>query len=126
MVTSQDVKDAERTKYHVKRYSLCFPIMRFIVRLIIAVWVLFPVFRIPWPMLIYSGTILLLNLIIHFYFFLGFSEMTECEKNDLVCPTGKVCKTNKGDYWCACKDGYEEIVHGAGDATCKGRKFMSR
>ena len=103
--------------------------MGFIVRFIIAVWVLFPVFRIPWPMLIHSGAILHLNLItalIHAHFFLGFLELTECEKNDFVCPTGKVCKTNKRDYWCACKDGYEEIVHGAGDTTCKGSKVMSR
>ena len=64
--------------------------------------------------------------VIHAYFFLGFSEMTECEKNDLVCPTGKVCKTNKGDYWCACKDGYEDIPLGAGKTVCKGREIMSR
>jgi len=60
------------------------------------------------------------------YFFLGFSEMTECEKNDLVCPTGKVCKTNKGNYWCDCKDGYDVILLGAGETACKGREIMSR
>ena len=48
--------------------------------------------------------------------------MTECEKNDLVCPTGKVCKTNETDYWCVCRDGYEEIGRGAG---CKGREIIS-
>ena len=68
----------------------------------------------------------ILSPVIHAFFFLGFSEMTECEKNDLVCATGKVCKTNKGDYLCACKDGYEEILHGAENTTCKGKKIMNR
>ena len=48
--------------------------------------------------------------------------MTECEKNYLVCPTGTVCKTNETDYWCDCRDGYEEIGRGAG---CKGREIIS-
>ena len=64
--------------------------------------------------------------VIQVYSFLGFSEITKCDKNDLVCPTGKVCKTNKTDYWCACKDGYEEILFEAENTTCKGRKIMSR
>ena len=52
--------------------------------------------------------------------------MTECEKNDLMCPTGKDCKTNETNYWCDCKDGYKKIVYGAGKTACKGRKFMER
>ncbi|XP_020626399.1 fibrillin-1-like [Orbicella faveolata] len=56
---------------------------------------------------------------VHVYFSLGFSEITECEKNGLVCPPEMVCKTENGKHRCACKDGYEEILLGAGNSTCR-------
>ena len=59
--------------------------------------------------------------------FLGFSEITECEKAGHACPPGKVCKSQKDSgYGCACKDGYEEILLEKGNSTCRGSKTMSR
>ena len=59
--------------------------------------------------------------------FLGFSEITECEKAGLVCFPGKVCKSqNESGYTCACKDGFEEILQGKGKNACLGSKPMSR
>ncbi len=53
------------------------------------------------------------------------SEMTECEKNGLECPTGEICKQGNGTYGCACPDGFEKIRGDstAGDKTCQGNKM---
>ena len=59
--------------------------------------------------------------------FVGFSEITECEKAGLVCSPREVCKSQKDSgYTCACKDGFEEILLEKGKSTCQGSKPMSR
>ena len=56
--------------------------------------------------------------------FLGFSEITECEKEGLVCPLGAVCNRQKDSgYTCACKDGYEVIYPAEGKSKCQGIKI---
>ena len=59
--------------------------------------------------------------------FLGFSEITECEKTGLVCSSGEVCKSQKDSgYTCACKDGFKKILLRKGKSACVGRNPMSR
>ena len=56
--------------------------------------------------------------------FLGFSDITECEKAGLMCPLGTVCEGQKDSgYTCACNDGYIKIPSAEGNSKCQGIKI---
>ena len=125
--------DVETHETSRKKIEFLFSTMRFIIIFITAVRVLFLVKCLAYNAYPLSLTVFLGSAVtktfytyVHVYFSLGFSEITECEKNGLVCPPEMVCKTENGKHRCACKDGYEEILLGAGNSTCRGSKTMSR
>ena len=47
------------------------------------------------------------------------SEMTECEKNGVVCSANEACRKVKGGFSCGCKKGYE-MVDAGGKNSCQG------